>query len=100
MASNPTLQDQTIEGIRITVTDHHAYLPVESGVQILWAFYRQAQISRQKQFVTRIDWLNKISGSQKLHQMLTSGVPAEKAIAAWKTETDEFNRARAKYLLY
>ena len=100
VASKPALQDQTIEGIRIAVTDHEAYLPVESGVQILWAFYEHAQVRHQKNFVARRDWLNKIAGSHRLYDMLTGGVPPEKVIAAWKAETSEFDRVRGKYLLY
>jgi uncharacterized protein YbbC (DUF1343 family) len=100
MATRPLLQDQTIEGIRITVTDHDAYLPVESGVQILWAFYRHAQARHRKHFVARIDWLNKIAGSQRLYRMLEAGASAENVIEAWKAETAEFNRVRGQYLLY
>jgi uncharacterized protein YbbC (DUF1343 family) len=100
MASRPLLQDQTIEGIRIVVTDHDAYLPVESGVQVLWAFHRHAQARHQKGFVARKDWLDKMAGSQRLYRMLEVGASAENVIEAWKAETAEFNRVRGRYLLY
>jgi uncharacterized protein YbbC (DUF1343 family) len=100
MASKPAFQDQTIGGVRIVVTDHDAYKPVESGIQILWAFNRHAQARQQKPVVSRVDWLNKMAGSQRLYRMLAAGASAETVIEAWKAETAEFDRVRAKYLLY
>jgi uncharacterized protein YbbC (DUF1343 family) len=100
MASKPALEGKTVEGIHITVTQVQEYRPVETGVEILCAFYRHAQARNQKNFVARADWLNKISGTERLHQMLASGASPKKIIGAWQAETTAFNRVRTGYLLY
>jgi uncharacterized protein YbbC (DUF1343 family) len=100
MASKPLLEGQAVDGIQITVTQPHEYLPVETGVQVLCAFYRHALARNQKNFVARVDWFHKIAGTQRFFHMLMKDAPAAKIIAAWKTETAHFSRLREKYLLY
>ena len=94
------LEGQTVEGIRIVVTEPNNYLPVESGVQILYAFYRHALARNQNNFFPRVEWLNKMSGTRRLYQMMTNGTSASRIIEAWQQETAAFDRVRAKYLLY
>jgi uncharacterized protein YbbC (DUF1343 family) len=100
MASSPTLEGRKVEGIRIIVVDTQKYLPVETGIHILDAFYRQAISRGQYHFLSRVDWLDKIAGTRRLHQMLISGNTPEQIINAWKQEVAMFGLRREKYLLY
>ena len=100
MASKPLLEGQTVDGIHITVTEMEKYRPVETGIEVLCAFYRHAQARHQTNFVARVEWLNKISGTKKLYQMLATGASPSKIIGAWQKETAAFDSVRVKYLLY
>jgi uncharacterized protein YbbC (DUF1343 family) len=99
MASNPKLEGTALEGIRLHVTDPATYRPVATGIHVLHAFYHQAQRTGEA-FVTRPDWLDKLSGTPRLRDMLTTGAAPETIIAAWQAEVDAFEQHRAPYLLY
>ncbi len=98
MASNPRLEGQALQGIRTVVTDAAAFLPVETGVHVLHAFYRQAP--RPESFIAREEWLAKLAGTSRLYDLLTLGRPPEAIIGAWQDEVDAFAQRRAPYLLY
>lgn len=100
MSSNPKLRDQALQGIRYIVTDPEAFLPVETGIYILHAFYEEAQSLGEDTFLDKADWLDKLAGTTRLREMLTSGATPASIIDAWQGEVEAFQQQRATYLLY
>ncbi len=98
MDMNPKLSGQSLEGIRIHVTDRRLYQPVETGIHILHAFYRAAP--DRSAFLTRPRWLAKLSGTERLRALLDAGASPETIIGAWESEVAAFVDARASFLLY
>ena len=99
MSSNPKLEGVTLDGIRYVVTDAVAVRPVEAGIHVLHAFYQQAQ-SQGHEFLARPEWLDRLGGTPRLREHLTSGARPEAIIAAWNDEVDVFVQQRRPHLLY
>ena len=97
METNLKLSGQTLEGVRIRVTDRMAYQPVETGIHLLHAFYYAAP--DRDAFVSRPRWLDQLSGTARLNAMLPSASP-DAIIASWSDELQAFRVARAEYLIY
>lgn len=100
MSSHPKLQDKTLQGVRITVTDPNAYRPVGTGIHVLHTFYHQAQRKNVDDFISRPDWLAKLSGTDRVLEMLESDAPPADIIEAWKAEVANFSERRSPYLVY
>ena len=98
MDINPKLEGEVLSGIRIQVTDRKKYMPVETGIHILHAFYAAAP--DKNAFLSRPEWLNRLSGTQRLLRMLQEGYAPEAIIRAWEPEVRAFREMRAMYLLY
>lgn len=97
--SEPKFEGERLEGVRIEVTDAAAYRPVEAGVHVLHAFYRQAKRKgRAEEFFT--SYLKKLAGTERLGEMLRSGASPDAIIDAWHDEVEAFRERRTPYLLY
>ena len=97
MDTAPKLNGQTIRGLEITVTDRQNYQPVEVGIHILHAYYHASPDSDQ--FLTRPEWLARLSGTSRLLEMLSSMTP-EAIIASWENDTAAFTQRSEHYYLY
>ncbi|MXW84230.1 MAG: DUF1343 domain-containing protein [Rhodothermaceae bacterium] len=97
MDTAPKLNGQTIRGLGITVTDRQNYQPVEVGIHILHAYYHASPDSDQ--FLTRPEWLARLSGTSRLLEMLSSITP-EAIIASWEDDTARFTQRSEHYYLY
>ena len=97
MDSAPKLNGQTIRGLGITVTDRKSYQPVEVGIHILHAYYHASP--NADQFLTRPEWLARLSGTSRLLEMLSSMSP-EAIIASWESDTARFTQRSEHYYLY
>ena len=100
MSSSPKLMGEDLQGIRITVTDADTYRSVETGIHILYAFYRQAEEAGIEDFVSRPASLSRLSGTNRLFEMLEGGASPEEIIESWQSEVEEFRERREPYLLY
>ncbi len=98
MDMNPKLSGQTLDGIEIHVTDRTQYQPVETGIYILHAFYQAAP--DKAAFLSRPEWLNRLSGTERLLRMLQEEFAPDEIVRAWQPEVSAFREARATYLLY
>jgi uncharacterized protein YbbC (DUF1343 family) len=45
-------------------------------------------------------WIDKLTGSPRLRQMVDAGAPADEVVGAWRAELAAFDRRRTQYLLY
>lgn len=100
-ASSPKLEGQTLHGIRHVITDRSTYRSVATGVHVLHAFYHQAP--SRLDFMSRTsrpDWLVKLAGTERLHNMLRVGKGPEAIVDAWQDEVQSFRSQREPYLLY
>ncbi len=97
MDSAPKLNGQVIQGLGIRVTDRKAYQPVETGIHILHAYYHAVQDADE--FLTRPEWLGKLSGTAELVSMLDSMDP-EEITASWQDGVDDFIQRSENYYLY
>lgn len=97
MDTKPKLNGLTIQGLGITITDRRIYQPVEVGIHVLHAFYHA--VPAVDEFLTRGEWLAKLSGSTKLADML-GAMPPEEIIASWQDGVSDFTRRSERYYLY
>ncbi len=93
----PKLNGQTIQGLEITITDRKRYQPVETGIHVFHAFYHA--VPEVEDFLTRPEWLAKLSGSSKLADMFASQTP-EQIIASWQDGVSDFMEKSEPYYLY
>ncbi len=100
MAANPKLLDTDVHGIQYAITDPEAFQPVEAGIHVLHAFYQQAQQEGIDDFLDRPASLARLSGTDRLYEMLTSGTGPGEIIASWQDEVEQFRQARDAYLRY
>lgn len=95
----PKFEGKKLQGVRIEVTDTAAYAPVEMGIHVLHAFYRQARRKgRAEGFFT--SYLELLAGTDRLRNMLRSGARPGAIVAAWQREVQAFRERRRPYLLY
>ena len=99
MASNPTHRGRRVHGVLIKISDPQTFQPVATGVHLLHAFYHAAPASQRRSFFNA-DWLAKLSGTDRLQQMLVHGTSAEDVVAAWSDDVTDFKAQREPYLLY
>ncbi len=97
MDLNPKLSGQKLGGLRIKVSDRLKYRPVEVGIHILHVFYNAAPDAYD--FLSRPQWLARLSGTDRLHSMLGSMQPAD-IIASWQEEVADFKARSQRYYLY
>ncbi|MCY4158797.1 MAG: DUF1343 domain-containing protein [Bacteroidetes bacterium] len=97
MDSAPKLNGQAIRGLGIRITDRQSYQPVETGIHILHAYYHA--VSDPDEFLTRKEWLGKLSGTDRLAGMLISVTP-EEIIASWQEDVADFSQRSENYYLY
>ncbi len=98
-SSQPKFRDRAIPGLRIVVTDPHAYRPVETGIYLLCAIYRALGGGDQEHFF-RAEGFDLLAGTGALRKSLRGGATPEEIIAAWQREDERFAERRRKYLLY
>lgn len=100
MASNPKLRGESLQGVRIAVTDANAYRPVGTGIHVLHGFHQQGQARGIDGLLSRREWLAKLSGTDRLFEMLQDEASPADIIESWKAEVAQFRERRAPYLLY
>ncbi len=99
MSSNPKYQDREVPGIKITITDPHAYRPVETGVHLICALYGSLG-NRERERFFRPAGFDHLAGTRTLRLAVERGAPPEEIITAWKAGCGRFAETRARYLLY
>jgi uncharacterized protein YbbC (DUF1343 family) len=83
-------------GIRLDVTDRNRFVPVATGVALLWAF----RISHPKEFQWKSSSIDRLAGTPALREMLDAGRDPSAIVGSWTAEIDRFRAVRSKYLLY
>ncbi|MTE21941.1 DUF1343 domain-containing protein [Streptomyces sp. TRM43335] len=92
----------TCAGVQIHVTDPRRYEPIPTAVAMLVEARRHPDFAwRRDSWDTRRPfWIDKLSGSPRLREMIDAGRDADEVVAAWRDEVRAFERTRRAYLLY
>jgi uncharacterized protein YbbC (DUF1343 family) len=99
IANQPAFEGETVRGIRIVVTDHTAFRPVETGTHVLAALAAEARAAGRP-VIDKAQMMDRLSGTKRLRQAYESGTPAGDIIAAWQAEAEAFKARRARHLIY
>lgn len=93
---------ETCGGVQVFVTDPERFRPIPTAVAML------VEASRYPDFAWRQDswdtkrpfWIDKLSGSTRLREMIDAGERVEDIVGAWEGEVADFESTRNQYLLY
>ncbi|MGW4887696.1 exo-beta-N-acetylmuramidase NamZ family protein [Streptomyces murinus] len=89
-------EGKTAGGVQIHVTDRAAYDPVRTGIALL-VTAREVWDG----FAWRSDdWIDKLTGSDRVRTMIDTGADTDEVVGAWRQELAAFRRIREEYLLY
>lgn len=86
-------------GVQLHILDKHRFEPATAQVHILTAiqkFYSENNIFN----TTRISSFDKAFGTDEVRKAVIRGDSAEKIIASWQEQLDNFKKIREKYLIY
>lgn len=94
-------QGKTCAGVQLLVTDPRRYEAVPTAVAMLREAMRYEGFAWRKDADTeRPYWIDKLSGSPRLREMLDAGAAPREITDAWRDEVRAFERTRRQYLLY
>ncbi|CAN5475262.1 DUF1343 domain-containing protein [soil metagenome] len=99
MATRPKHLGEQLQGIRYVVTDMHLVRPVEAGMHMIHAFYKQVPVDEEEAFFTK-ERIGRLAGTDRVHNMFRDGASAEDVIASWEEELAEYDAMRRQYHLY
>lgn len=90
-------------GVDVTVTDPATIQPVAVGVHMLVQakrLYPEFAWRKDAWDTARPFWIDKLTGSSRLREMIDAGASAQAVIDAWQGELREFRVLRNKHLIY
>jgi uncharacterized protein YbbC (DUF1343 family) len=94
---NPKYKDQECQGISLTVTDPVHFKSLEFGIHLISVLM---ELYPDDFIISRPDFLGNLWGNEKAAIMFSEHKTAEKIIASYKEDLDNFINLREKYLLY
>ncbi|RSN21698.1 DUF1343 domain-containing protein [Amycolatopsis sp. WAC 04169] len=84
-------------GVQVTITDPRAFDAIRTAVTM---FVTAKQVHPDK-FKWRPDnFLDKLSGSDRLRTMIDKGAGVDEIVGSWQAELAEFDRKRRRHLIY
>jgi uncharacterized protein YbbC (DUF1343 family) len=99
VAAEPRFKGQVVNAVRLTITDVNSFQPLETGIHALAHLYKVAR-ARNITLLEKTGMFYAISGTARLHTMLTQGADGTSIMASWADEVRRFTALRSKYLLY
>ena len=89
--------NQVCGGVQLHITDERRYEAIRTAITMIIA----AKQLYPGVFGWRPDnWIDKLSGSDRLRHMVDAGAGVDEVIGAWQQELAAFGRQREQYLLY
>ncbi|MBO0839665.1 MAG: DUF1343 domain-containing protein, partial [Sciscionella sp.] len=88
---------KTCGGVEVQVSDPHSFDPIRTAVTML--------VTAKKRYPSIFgwrsdDWIDKLTGSNRLRTMIDAGAGVDDVIGAWQKELSDFRQSRQQYLLY
>ena len=90
-------------GVQVEVTDAHLFDPMRTAVEMIVAakaLFPEFGWRYDSYDPARPYWIDKVTGSTRLREMVDAGASAAEVTGAWAEELRAFERARRPYLLY
>ncbi|MBM6402547.1 exo-beta-N-acetylmuramidase NamZ family protein [Phycicoccus sonneratiae] len=90
-------------GVQVHVTDPLRLDGPRLGAEMLVAakaLYADFAWRQDSYDPARPFWVDKLTGSPRLREMVDAGAPADEVVGAWREELAAFDRRRKPYLLY
>ena len=90
-------------GVQVEVTDARRFDPMRTAVEMVVAakaLYADFGWRYDSYDPARPYWIDKVTGSTRLREMVDAGASAAEVTGAWAEELRAFERARRPYLLY
>ncbi|WP_328447733.1 exo-beta-N-acetylmuramidase NamZ family protein [Amycolatopsis sp. NBC_00438] len=89
--------NETCGGVQVSVSDPRAFDAIRTAVAMLVT----AKALHPDKFAWRPDnYIDKLSGSDRLRTMVDAGAGVDEVTGAWRAELAEFDRRRRRHLLY
>jgi uncharacterized protein YbbC (DUF1343 family) len=99
VAADPRFKGEIVNAVRLVLTDVDAFQPLETGIHAI-AHLQKVSRARGVPLLEKLGMFYAISGTARLHTMLTRGADGAAIIASWRDEVQRFSDQRTKYLLY
>ena len=99
MAIRPKYRGTKVHGVRYVVTDKYVVRPLEAGIHVIDAFYRQAPDHEKERFFDKARF-GRLAGSNRLYELFTGEADVEEIIDSWSDDVIEFEKLRRNYFLY
>ena len=99
VASDPKHEGEEVHGVRHVITDERTLRPVETGIYVLHTFYHHAPEEEREEFLNE-RWLNLLSGTDRLYNMLVDGASPDEIVNSWTGELASYMQTRQQYLRY
>jgi uncharacterized protein YbbC (DUF1343 family) len=88
---------QTCGGVQVHITDPYRFQAIRTAITMLVA----AKRTHPDVFAWRPDnFIDKLSGSDRLRRMIDAGAGVDEVIGAWRSELAAYNARRQRYLIY
>jgi uncharacterized protein YbbC (DUF1343 family) len=99
VAATPRFLGETVNGVRLQVTDVAAVRPLDIGIHALALLNREAARVKAPLLPTGA-MFTAIAGTTRLRAMLDQFSSGGEIVTAWRTEVAAFKTRRQRYLLY
>jgi uncharacterized protein YbbC (DUF1343 family) len=94
----PKFENKVCQGIDLSLLSK---AELTKNAQINWSYlWKMYAVLGEENFFKSLDFFQKLSGSDRVHQALKKGWTIEKFRASYHDEIEEFKVMREKYLLY
>jgi uncharacterized protein YbbC (DUF1343 family) len=99
VANSPRFEGKRVSGLRITVTDHKAYRPLDVGAHFLSGLAAEAKASGTELF-DKTAMFDRLAGTRRLRALLEKGASGSEIISAYEPDVEAFRKRREPYLIY
>ena len=99
MSSRPKLLGVELQGVRYVIENPHAVEPVAAGMHMLEVFYASVPDDEREALLNK-SRLARLGGTDRMHELFTSGAVAQEIVTAWQEEVVAFRKIRSFYLIY
>lgn len=92
-------------GVQLHITDRDAFEPVRTGVHVLAALLRNVpdvdwREGEKCRTEADVCWIDRLSGTKRMRQMLEAGDAPDAIVKAWKKELRVFTTTARQYRIY